>query len=64
MIGSLEWRWPPHEVERSKYNIVNNYRQLVDWIADDRIIVDPLRTHTASPGGLPGDLHRFDYEAW
>ena len=49
MIGSLEWRWPPHEVERSKYNIVNNYRQLVDWIAEDRIIVDPLRTHTASP---------------
>ena len=49
MIGSLEWRWPPHEVERSKYNIVDNYRQLVDWISEGRIIVDPLRTHTASP---------------
>ena len=33
----------------AKYNIVDNYRQLVDWIAEDRIIVDPLRTHTASP---------------
>ena len=49
MIGSLEWRWPPHDVERAKYNTVDNYRQLVDWIADDRIIVDPLRTHIASP---------------
>ena len=49
MIGSLEWRWPPHDVERGRHNIVENYRQLVNWIAEDRIIVDPLRTHLASP---------------
>ena len=49
MIGSLEWRWPPHEVERLRHNIVENYRQLVNWVAEDRIIVDPLRTHLASP---------------
>lgn len=49
MIGSLEWLWPPHEVERCRHNIVENYRQLVNWIAEDRIIVEPLRTHLASP---------------
>ena len=49
MIGSLEWRWPAHEVERCPVNIVENYRQLVNWIVEDRIIVDPLRTHVASP---------------
>jgi 2-desacetyl-2-hydroxyethyl bacteriochlorophyllide A dehydrogenase len=49
MIGSLEWRWPPHEVDRARHNIVENYRQLVDWVADERIIVEPLLTHLASP---------------
>ena len=49
MIGSLEWRWPPHEVDRCRHNIVENYRQLVTWIAEDRIIVEPLLTHLASP---------------
>ena len=49
MIGSLEWRWPPHEVDRCRHNIVENYRQLVDWIAEGRIIVEPLLTHLASP---------------
>ncbi len=49
MIGSLEWRWPPHEVDRCRHNIVENYRQLVNWIVEDRIIVEPLLTHLASP---------------
>ncbi|MDA0836844.1 MAG: zinc-binding alcohol dehydrogenase [Planctomycetota bacterium] len=49
MIGSLEWRWPSHEVDRCKHNIVENYRQLVHWIAEERLIVDPLRTHVAPP---------------
>ncbi|MCZ6676988.1 MAG: zinc-binding alcohol dehydrogenase [Candidatus Poribacteria bacterium] len=49
MIGSLEWRWPPHDVDRCRHNIVENYRQLANWIAEDRIIVEPLLTHLASP---------------
>ena len=49
MIGSLEWRWPGHEVDRCRHNIVENYRQLVNWIAADRVIVEPLLTHLASP---------------
>ena len=49
MIGSLEWRWPPHEVNRYRHNIVENYRQIINWIVQDRIIVEPLLTHKASP---------------
>ena len=49
MIGSLEWRWPPHGVNRYRHNIVENYRQIINWIVQDRIIVEPLLTHKASP---------------
>lgn len=48
MIGSLEWRWPMHETERVG-NIVENYRHIVQWITDGRLIVEPLLTHLASP---------------
>ena len=49
MIGSLEWRRPAHEVDRCGGNIVENYRQLANWIAEGRSIVDPLLSHVASP---------------
>lgn len=48
MIGSLEWRWPMHETDRVR-SLIDNYRQIVRWIADGRIIVEPLLTHLASP---------------
>lgn len=48
MIGSLEWRWPMHETDRVR-DLVTNYRQLAGWIADGRLISDPLLTHLASP---------------
>ena len=48
MIGSLEWRWPQHEVDRVR-DITTNYRQLADWIASGRLVVEPLLTHLASP---------------
>jgi len=48
LIGSLEWRWPMHETERAR-DIESNYRQLVEWIADGSLTVDPLLTHVASP---------------
>lgn len=48
MIGALEWRWPMHETERARC-IEGNYRQIVRWITEGRLIVDPLLTHLASP---------------
>ncbi|MCZ6633329.1 MAG: zinc-binding dehydrogenase [bacterium] len=48
MIGSLEWRWPQHETDRVR-DITANYRQIVDWIESERLIVKPLLTHLASP---------------
>ena len=48
MIGSLEWRWPPHETDRVP-DIVTNYRLITDWIANGKLIVHPLLTHLASP---------------
>ena len=49
LIGSLEWRWPSHQVARHRHNIVDNYRQIVNWIMEDKITVEPLLTHEASP---------------
>lgn len=48
MIGSLEWRWPQHEADRVR-DITTNYRQIADWIASGRLVVEPLLTHLASP---------------
>ena len=48
MIGSLEWRWPIHEADRVR-DITSNYRQIVNWITEGRLIVEPLLTHLASP---------------
>lgn len=48
MIGALEWRWPSHESERH-WSLLDNYRQIARWITEERLIVDPLLTHTASP---------------
>lgn len=48
MIGSLEWRWPRHETDRVP-DIVTNYRLITDWIADGKLVTDPLLSHLASP---------------
>lgn len=48
MIGSLEWRWPMHETDRSR-DIVANYRQIADWIAAEKLRVRPLLDQLASP---------------
>ncbi|MBI3971775.1 MAG: zinc-binding alcohol dehydrogenase [Chloroflexi bacterium] len=50
MIGALEWTFPiPEDTERAWHTIAGNYRQLLGWIADGRLIVDPLRTHVLPP---------------
>jgi 2-desacetyl-2-hydroxyethyl bacteriochlorophyllide A dehydrogenase len=48
MIGALEWLWPMHETARTR-NLVDNYSQIVTWITSDRLKVEPLLTHLASP---------------
>ena len=48
MIGALEWRWPRHATERSR-DLDANYRQIAEWIAAGRLVVEPLLTHLASP---------------
>lgn len=48
MIGSLEWRWPQHETDRVR-DITSNYRQIAGWIADGRLVVEPLLTEVADP---------------
>lgn len=48
MIGALEWRWPQHETDRVR-DITTNYRQIVRWIAEGRLVVQPLLTHLVSP---------------
>ena len=64
MIGSLEWRWPP---ARSRTVKIQHRQQLPATGGLDcrrpnyrRSVAD---TYGVS-GGLPGDLYRFDYEAW
>lgn len=50
LIGALEWTFPiPPDTERARHTIWDNYRQIVGWITDDRLIVDPLRTHLLPP---------------
>ncbi len=49
VIGALEWLYPRHETEGARGSIIENYRQLLRWILDGRLAVDPLRTHVLPP---------------
>jgi threonine dehydrogenase-like Zn-dependent dehydrogenase len=50
LIGALEWTFPtPEDTERARHTITANYRQILDWILEERLIVDPLRTHVLPP---------------
>jgi threonine dehydrogenase-like Zn-dependent dehydrogenase len=50
LIGALEWTFPiPEDSERARHTIARNYRQILDWILQERLIVDPLRTHVLPP---------------
>jgi 2-desacetyl-2-hydroxyethyl bacteriochlorophyllide A dehydrogenase len=50
LIGALEWTFPvPEDSERARHTIAGNYRQILDWILEERLIVDPLRTHVLPP---------------
>ncbi len=51
--GALEWRFPvlvhPHGLY--KHSIENNVQQILRLLARNKLIVEPLRTHLASPAG-------------
>ena len=47
--GALEWLYPIPDTPGLKHSITRNYRQLLEWMAADRLIVDPLRTHVLPP---------------
>jgi 2-desacetyl-2-hydroxyethyl bacteriochlorophyllide A dehydrogenase len=50
LIGALEWTFPiPEDSERARHTITGNYRRILDWILEERLIVDPLRTHVLPP---------------
>jgi len=64
LIGALEWTFPLQDAERAQHSIIGNYRTLLRWILDGKLVVDPLRTHVLRPdqcqeayGGL---AHRKD----
>lgn len=50
MIGALEWTYPlPEESERARFTIERNYKEILGWIRDGRLVVDPLISHVLSP---------------
>jgi 2-desacetyl-2-hydroxyethyl bacteriochlorophyllide A dehydrogenase len=50
MIGALEWTYPiPAQTERARFTIRHNYEQILGWIADGQLAVDPLVSHVLSP---------------
>jgi threonine dehydrogenase-like Zn-dependent dehydrogenase len=50
LIGALEWTYPLAEsTERARFSIERNYREILGWIAQERLVVDPLISHVLSP---------------
>ena len=50
MIGALEWTYPvPENSERARVTIERNYKDILGWIRDGRLRVDPLISHVMSP---------------
>ena len=64
--GALEWLYPIPDTPGLKHSITRNYCQLLEWMAADRLIVDPLRTHVLPPAqcaaayaGLANQQNRY-----
>ena len=49
--GALEWRFPTlaHPQGLYKHSIENNIQQLLRLLSRDKLVIDPLLTHLASP---------------
>ena len=49
LIGALEWTYPLEPTEHAHFSIRENYEQILRWITDERLVVDPLISHVMSP---------------
>jgi len=49
MIGALEWTFPSDPTERAHHSIRENYEQILRWIMDEQLLVEPLISHVLSP---------------
>lgn len=50
VLGGLEWRFPlAADSVRARFTIERNYQQVLQWIAEHRLITEPLITETVSP---------------
>jgi threonine dehydrogenase-like Zn-dependent dehydrogenase len=62
MIGALEWLYSVPETEFARFTVLDNYRHIAGWIRDERIKVDPLRTHVLSPEECQQAYHGLIHE--
>jgi threonine dehydrogenase-like Zn-dependent dehydrogenase len=49
LIGALEWTYPLDPTERAHFSIRENYEQILRWILDEQLVVEPLISHVMSP---------------
>ena len=50
LIGALEWTYPvPEDSERARFTIERNYKDIIGWIGEERLVVSPLISHVLSP---------------
>jgi 2-desacetyl-2-hydroxyethyl bacteriochlorophyllide A dehydrogenase len=49
MIGALEWTYPLGPTEHAHFSIRENYEQILRWIMDERLVVEPLISHVVAP---------------
>jgi 2-desacetyl-2-hydroxyethyl bacteriochlorophyllide A dehydrogenase len=49
LIGALEWTYPLEPTERAHFSIRENYEQLLRWIQNEQLVVEPLISHVLSP---------------
>jgi threonine dehydrogenase-like Zn-dependent dehydrogenase len=49
--GALEWLYtiPPVDDANARVSLLENYRQIAGWIADGRLVTEPLLTHLLKP---------------
>ncbi len=49
MVGALEWTYPADPTEGAHFSIRQNYEQILRWIMDERLSVEPLISHVLAP---------------
>ena len=47
--GALEWLWSIPESEFVRHSIIKNSKDIFGWLADGRLVTEPLLTHTLPP---------------